>query len=162
MAVFVITETCSAQSDLRFFVGTWDFRIWGTADISGPPALTGTWHLENGLDSALALVGRVILDDGPGVLGGDFTRELIAYDAHARLYTRTIVTNTGASYRFTSEGWNGKSITWSGEQRTAAGAVDLREEITRTAHDSFTAVFYRREGDDWVLQSSERLVRKKS
>lgn len=149
----------SAQSDMRFFVGTWDFRIWGTADNSGPPALTGTWHLENGLDSALALVGRVVLKDGPGVLGGEFTRELIAFDAHARNYTRTIATNTGANYRFTSEGWRGDTIMWLGEQHTAGGIADLREVITRTGPDSFTAIFYRKDGEGWVLQTREELRR---
>lgn len=159
VALFACVGMGSAQSDMRFFVGTWEFRIWGSADITGPPALNGTWHLENGLDSALALVGQVVLKDGPGVLGGEFTRELIAFDAHARNYTRTIVTNTGASYRFTSEGWKGDAIIWLGDQRTAAGIVELREEITRTGPDSFSAIFYRKDGDGWVLQSNERLVR---
>lgn len=130
-----------AQNDMRFFVGDWGFNIWGTADMSTPPALTGTWHLENGLDSALALVGRVVLDDGPNTQGGVFTRELITYDAHLKVYTRTIVTNTGSYYAFTSSGWHGERITWTGSQHAETGATELREEIERTGPDSFDAVF---------------------
>lgn len=148
-----------AQPDMRFFVGTWSFRIWGTADISGPPALTGTWHLEDGLDSALALVGRVVLDDGPDIIGGDFTRELIAYDAHLKSFTRTIVTNTSGYYFFTSTGWQGDRITWTGSQHSAGGAIELREEIERTGPDSFNAVFYRKDGESWVVQTREKLQR---
>lgn len=157
----LISQEMSAQLDMRFFVGDWHFSIWGTADISAPPALTGTWHLENGLDSALALVGRVILADGPGVQGGLFTRELIAYDAHAKRFQRTIVTNTGASYSFVSEGWHGDNLLWTGTQQSASGEVELREEIERTGPDSFTAIFLRKDGDAWVLQSNERLTRKR-
>lgn len=145
---------------MRFFVGTWDFRIWGTADISGEPALTGTWYLENGLDSALALVGRVELNDGPGVQGGTFTRELIAYDAQSRLFTRSIVTNTGSTYHFTSSGWQGDRIEWNGTTHSASGSAELREEIQRTGPDSFTAIFHRKDDDIWVLQSNERLQRR--
>lgn len=156
-----IATNVAAQPDMRFFVGTWNFRIWGTADISGPPALTGTWHLEDGLDSALALVGRVVLDDGPGSQGGLFTRELIAFDAHAKRYQRTIVTNTGANYFLESEGWQGNKLIWSGTQHTSSGEVELREEIERTGPDSFSAIFHRKDGDAWVLQSNERLERGK-
>lgn len=149
-----------AQADMRFFVGDWDFRIWGTADITGDPALSGTWHLENCLDSALALVGRVELSDGPGVQGGLFTRELITYDGYTKLHTRTIVTNAGSSYTFHSTGWKGERLTWSGTQRSSSGEVELREEIERTGPGSFSAIFHRKDGDDWVLKSNERLVRR--
>lgn len=146
--------------DMHFFVGTWNFRIWATDDISGPPAFTGTWRLESGLDSALALLGRVQLEDGPGVQGGTFTRELIARDPHTGLYTRTIVANTGSTYHFTSTGWQGDRLLWTGSQQAARGSVELREEIRRTGPDSFTAIFHRKDGDQWVLQSNERLERR--
>lgn len=155
-----VTPRAIAQHDMRFFVGHWDFSIWSTEDVSGAPAFTGEWFVEDGLDSALALVDRVQLNDGPGVQGGTFTRELIAFDSHAGRYTRTIITNTGASYSFTSSGWNGDELTWIGEQRSAAGIVKLREVIVRTGPGSFTAVFHRKEGDVWVLQSNERLTRR--
>lgn len=148
------------QADMRFFVGDWDFRIWGTADITAPTAFTGTWHLENGLDSALALVGRVELSDGPGVQGGLFTREFITYDGYTKLYTRSIVTNKGTTYLFTSKGWHGDKLTWAGTQHSPSGEVELREEIERTGPGSFSAIFHRKDGEDWVLQSNERLVRK--
>lgn len=154
------STTCPAQSDMLFFIGSWEFKIWGSVDTSGPPALTGMWKLESGLDSAMALVGRVQLDDAPGVQGGLFTRELIAYDAHARLYTRSIVANTGSTYHFTSPGWQADTLVWSGRMRAATGEVELRETIERTGPDSFTAVFHRKAGDDWVLQSNERLTRR--
>ncbi|MBK7084636.1 MAG: hypothetical protein IPH53_08200 [Flavobacteriales bacterium] len=71
-----------AQHDMRYLVGDRHFNIWSTPDISAPPALTGTLHLESGLDSALALVGRVVLNDGPSTQGGNFTRESIARRVH--------------------------------------------------------------------------------
>lgn len=148
------------QPDMRFFVGTWEFRIWGTEDISGAPALTGTWYLEDGLDNAQALVGRVELNDGPDVQGGTFTRELIAYDTHEKLCTRTIITNTGSMYHFTSSGWQGDKLVWTGSAHSATGVVELREEIERTGPDSFTAIFHRKDGDTWVLRSNERLQRR--
>lgn len=150
----------SAQDDMRFFVGTWDFSIWTTEDVSGPPALTGEWVLESGLDSALALVGSVQLADAPGVQGGRFTRELIAYNSASARYTRTIVTNTGAYYTFTSEGWQGDTLHWVGQQHSSSGIVQLQEEIVRTSPDSFTAIFRRKAVDIWVLQSNERLTRR--
>lgn len=150
-----------AQLDMHFFAGDWDFRIWRTADITGDPALTGTWHLESGLDSTLALVGRVELSDGPGVQGGLFTRELITYDGYTKLYTRAIVTNTGATYLFSSKGWQGDKLIWTGTQHSSSGEVELREEIEHTGPGSFSAIFHRKDGGSWVLQSNERLVRKK-
>jgi len=156
----VFTASASAQhGDMRYFTGTWDFKIWGTSDVSGPPALTGAWMLESGLDSALALVGRVVLDDGPNAVGGDFTRELIAFDAHTKAFTRTIVTNAGGYYFFTSTGWEGDRITWTGSQHSAAGTIELREEIECTGPDSFNAVFYRKEGEAWLVQTREKLQR---
>ncbi len=159
-SIAIAALQAQGQNDLRYFVGEWDFRIWGTQDISSPPALSGTWHLESGLDNTLALVGRVVLDDGVDTQGGPFTRELIAYDGYTRLYTRTIATNAGSSYTFFSTGWKGDRLIWSGTQHSQAGEVELREEIERTGPDSFTAIFHRKDGDSWVLQSNERLVRK--
>ncbi|MBK7268932.1 MAG: hypothetical protein IPI07_05290 [Flavobacteriales bacterium] len=130
-----------AQHDMRYLVGDWHFNIWSTPDISAPPALTGTLHLESGLDSALALVGRVVLNDGPSTQGGNFTRELIAFDAFTKLYTRTIATNTGSHYVFTSTGWLGGKLKWTGSQHAGTDAVELREEIERTGPDRFNAVF---------------------
>lgn len=147
------------HGDMRFFVGKWNFRIWAPGNSTDKADLTGTWYLENGLDSALALVGRVILDDGTSTQGGEFTRELIAYDAFTKQYTRTIVANTGSHYVFTSTGWKDDKLIWTGEQHASTGVVELREEIERTSPDSFNAVFYRREGQKWVVQTTERLLR---
>ena len=158
-ATLCACSMADAQTDMRFFTGTWEFRIWGSADISGPPAFTGSWHVEDGLDSALALIGRVELNDGPDVQGGTFTRELIAYDPHTRMYTRSIVSNNGSTYHFTSSGWQGDRLVWTGSQHGTGGRVELREEIERTGPDHFTAIFHRKDGDTWVLQSSERLQR---
>jgi hypothetical protein len=159
-ALLLCHLNASAQAtDMRFFIGTWEFRIWGPTNTTDKPDLTGTWKLESGLDSALALTGHVILNDGPGVQGGGFTRELIGYDAQSKLFTRTIVTNAGGHYVFTSAGWQGEHLTWNGEQHSAAGSTELREEIDRTGPDSFMAVFYRKDGEQWMLQSNEKLDR---
>lgn len=149
----------SAQHDLDFFIGTWDFSIWGNEQMDRDPDLQGTWVLARGLDSAVALTGAVRLNDGPGVQGGDFTRELIAYDAWTKRYTRTIATNTGATYLLATEGWSNDTLVWIGEQHTANGVVALRERIVRTGPASFQAVFHRQENGNWILQSMERLVR---
>ena len=102
----------------------------------------------------------MVLDDGDDVQGGLFTRELITYDAHARAYTRTIATNTGGHYSFTSPGWKNNALTWTGSQRSASGEVPLREEIQRRGPDGFDVVFFRKDGDDWVVQSKEKLDRR--
>ena len=37
------TMSANAQADdMRYFVGTWDFRIWGPANTTDKPDLTGT------------------------------------------------------------------------------------------------------------------------
>ncbi|MBK9176025.1 MAG: hypothetical protein IPM46_06720 [Flavobacteriales bacterium] len=159
LALIGFAQAGSAQTDMRFFVGTWDFRIWVPGNTTEQADLTGTWYLESGLDSALALAGRVVLNDGPNAVGGDFTRELIAFDVHTKSFTRTNVTNTGGYYFFTSTGWEGDRITWTGSQHSATGTIELREEIERTGPDSFDAVFYRKEGEAWVVQTREKLQR---
>lgn len=156
-----IATQAVAQDDMRYFVGTWNFSIWAPGNTRDKADLTGMWHVDNGLDSALALVGRVVLNDGPNAQGGVFTRELITYDAHLKMYTRTIVTNAGSHYAFTSHGWHGDKLTWIGRQHAETGAVELREEIERTGPDSFDAVFYRKDGEEWLVQSREELERMK-
>ena len=147
---------------MRYFVGTWEFRIWGGNDTARSADLSGTWVLENRLDSAVGLVGRVVLNDGPGVQGGPFTSELIAFDGHTNEYIRTIITNTGALYTFRSSGWKGDQLLWMGEQRTAAGVLELREEITLLSPSRFKAVFHRKDKEGWVVQTTEDLVRRKA
>ena len=76
-----------------------------------------------------------------------------------KVYTRTIVTNAGSHYVFTSRGWQGDKITWTGSQHAETGATELREEIARTGPDSFDAVFYRKDGEAWAVQTREKLER---
>jgi hypothetical protein len=147
------TALFAQQPDMRYFVGTWDFSMWSTTNTSDTPDLVATWILEDGLDSALALAGHVVID------GSMFTRELIAYDASTGLYTRTIAASTGSYFLFTSTGWNGDRLIWSGTQHMASGSVDLKEEITRLGADAFTALFYGKDGDGWQLMQTERLRR---
>src|SRR4051812_9537889 len=82
--IFHSISVLGQKTDLRFFAGKWDFRIWFTGNTSDKPDLNATWILEKGLDSTECYVGNVKISDS------NFTREIIAFDTEQNEYVRTV------------------------------------------------------------------------
>lgn len=142
-----------AQTDLNYFAGSWQFDTRFAGNEAGKPDISAQWMVEKGLDSVFCLMGHVELN------GETFTRELISYNAGTKQYTRSVATNTGSWLVFTSAGWEGDTLVWTGSQSSQTGMIALREEIIRESPVAFTARFFSFQNGEWILLQTETLKR---
>lgn len=149
--VLLGSRAYAGHDDMKYFAGKWSFRVHFASDQE----IKGEWFLESCLDSNFCMNGWVTLAGGQ-----KFTRELMHYNAGSRLYVRTIIANEGSSFYFTSSGWKGQKLIWTGQQTGASGAkTGLKEEITRITGDSFHAVYYTKRAGAWIKTQDEYLER---
>lgn len=144
---------CAQHQGMQYFTGKWKFEGW-SKDMKAAPDFTATWIVEKGLDNAFCLTGHVEFEKS-----GTFTRELMAYDAVSKMYTRTIIANDGSAFSFTSPGWNKDELIWTGTQYQNGRKVLLSEKISRISEKEFHAIFYRKQDGRWVRMQTERLQR---
>lgn len=135
---------------MQFFVGTWDLETEGPQT-----SIKATWTVTATLAKALCLSGMVQMPDG-----SSFTKEIIAYDAAAEVFVRTIASDDGSYFHFTAKGWEGDTLVWTGTQVSKTGQkIALKEEIRRTGTDSFTAEYFNKLDGNWSRLIKEKLHR---
>lgn len=136
---------------LGYFVGDWlaaavdpgtgeEIRI----DYSVEPTLGGAWITGYGESAAIGLKSRDVWGRDPR------TGEIL----------RVIFDGSGVYATVRSAGWRGDTLVLEGEVQRKAGALRVRETITRVGPDEFRAVWEALRDGVWTPYSVERLTRR--
>lgn len=148
--LLVAAGRAAADTPLDWFVGDWDVRVRAAGEADFPQAVSFEWAVRPALDGrwlagSVIAEGRVFTHEFQGGGPGALVRQVFAAD--------------GSRVRFTSAGWDGAVLVWTGEMITEEGVVPLRETIRRQGDDRAEAVFETGGADGWTLLQTERLVR---
>lgn len=134
----------------RFFVGEWEGQISmnGGAPVKVRytlrPSLKGRWIKGHGDFAALG----VEVEDFWGV------------DAQSGRLVRAVFDSNGVNGQVFSSGWNKDRLLWEGTVYVAGKGAQVRETITRTGPNAFSAVWEQRNADGtWTAYSRESFTR---
>ena len=138
--------------EMQYFIGKWDVQLMFSSNKTNKPDVKATWEIEKGLDSAFCLLGHVYIKKAI------FTRETIVYNTTTKEYIRNVITNDGSYFVFTTKGWQGNNLLWTGIQYSK-DTVSIQENITRINKKEFRVIYFRMQDGYWE-QANREIVKK--